>query len=442
MWRILRTLIVCALAAPCLAAEVAPKAPGAQPKAPLAENANPEDAPVVRIANNHWEIGPIAGAEQFPVAIGGYSVVALRDAREWIPGRGGEAMRFDGLEYRFDSARERHIFLSARESYIPMLGGDCPVTYLETGQRVPGKFECGTLHRRRLVFFANPAMQQTFAANPEKYEHADLVLNGNSVVSMLDDHKCVPGNPATVLIHRGLRYYFANDFERRKFLKAPGRYDGSGEQVERPNLLMAEVAPTRASQTTVAFQQRPTSQLNGFRPTNSDERNGALGALPAMSGYCPVSLRQDGTWVRGQAPHGVAFRDITFLTAGAREQELLESDPTEYLPACCGECAVSLVDRAEHVRGSVFHAAEFDGRLFLFADAGMKAKFKANPAKYAMVDIAAEGFCAVTLVDKEEKVPGVQQFATWYDGKTYRFAGAAEKAKFLATPEQYAEDAE
>ncbi len=48
----------------------------------------------------------------------------------------------------------------------------------------------------------------------------------------------------------------------------------------------------------------------------------------------------------------------------------------------------------------------------------------------------------MTLVDKDEQVPGAQQFATWYDGKIYRFAGAAEKAKFLAKPERYAESAE
>lgn len=48
----------------------------------------------------------------------------------------------------------------------------------------------------------------------------------------------------------------------------------------------------------------------------------------------------------------------------------------------------------------------------------------------------------MTLVDEQKQTPGGQQFATWYEGKIYRFAGAAEKAKFLAKPERYVEDAE
>ena len=438
MRRIVQSLIACAWASTALGVDAAPT-PAPITATTAAKSEADQDKPVARIAN-HWEIGPIAGAEQFPVALGGYSVVQLRDQRTWVPGRGGEATRFDGLEYRFDSTRERHIFLSAREQYVPMLGGDCPVTYLETGRRVAGQLELGTLHRRRLVFFANAQAQEAFAASPEKYENADLVLNGNSVVSMIDENKCVPGNPATVLMHRGLRYFFANDFERRMFLKNPARYDGSGGNAERPNLLI-ENETTVETLTAKAFllnSAKPPARFGGAAAA----KNAALGALPAMSGYCPVSLRQDGTWVRGRQEFGVAFKDITFLTAGERERDLLKSDPAEYLPACSGECAVSLVERKEHVRGSVFHAAEFDGRLFLFADGAAKTRFKANPSKYALVDVAAKGFCAVTLVDEQKQVPGVQQFATWYHGKIYRFAGAGEKAKFLADPTRYAEDAE
>jgi YHS domain-containing protein len=426
MRRIVRMLIVCTSAAPCWAADAAPKSPEAE-----------ADKPAMRVAN-HWEIGPIAGAEQFPVALGGYCVVQLRDQRTWVPGRGGEPARFDGLEYRFESSRERHIFLSARESYVPMLGGDCPVTYVETGKRVAGKFEHGTLHRQRLIFFAGPAEQQTFAAAPQKYENADLVLNGNSVVSMIDRQKCVPGIPGTVVIHQGLRYLFANDFERRIFLKSPSRYDGSGASVERPNLLMeSRVDVDQLAAKT--FQLNSSSNRPGFSAAAAPRR-GELGALPAMSGYCPVSLREDGAWLRGRQEFGVAFNDFIFLTVGARERDLLKSDPAEYLPACGGECAVSLVDRQEHVRGSVFHAADYDGRLFLLADAAAKAKFKANPAKYAAIDMAARGLCAVTLVDAQEERLGDPRFATWYDGKIYRFVGAAEKAKFLANPERYAEE--
>lgn len=423
MRRVVQSLILCAWAAPCLAADAAP------------ESKEGADAPVARLAN-HWEIGPIAGAEQFPVALGGYCVVALRDRREWLPGRNGEAARFDGLEYRFDSARDRQIFSAARESYVPMLGGDCPVTFARSKKRVAGKLEYGILHERRLIFFAGAEEQRAFEADPTQYENVDLVLDGRSVVSMIDDKRWVAGLPGTVVIHRGLRYFFANDYQRRIFLKAPGRYDGTGESVEQPNQLMASAARP------FGFQQAATPPRTQFSTIAPAPRAAALGTLPAMSGYCPVSFRQDGRWVRGRREYSVAFNDIVFLTAGARERDLLKSDPTVYLPAVGGECAVSLVEQNEHVRGSVFHGAQFDDRLFLFADADAKAKFKANPTKYAFVDVAAHGNCVVTLVDREAEVRGLAQFAAWRNGKVYRFAGAAEKATFMAHPERYEEDAE
>ena len=424
MWRVLRTLILCAWAAPCLAADAAP-----QGKSTPA----PEEAPVARLAN-HWEIGPIAGAEQFPVALGGYCVVTLRDHREWLPGRGGEAARFDGLEYRFDNARDRQIFHAARESYAPMLGGDCPVTYARAKKRIAGKLEHGILHERRLIFFAGLKEQRAFEADPTRYENVDLVLDGRSVVSMIDDKRWVEGLPATVVVHRGLRYFFANDYQRRIFLKSPGRYDGTGDSVEYPNQLMEGTA---AAGRPNAFQQAPPAARKAFGTIAPAAQAASLGTLPAMSGYCAVSLKEDGRWVRGRQEFSVAFNDFVFLTAGARERDLLKGDPTAYLPALGGECAVSYVERKEHVRGSVFHGAQFEERLFLFADAAAKAKFKSDPTKYAYVDMAAHGNCVVSLVDREEERPGLAQFSVWRDGRTYRFAGPAEKATFLAHPERY-----
>jgi YHS domain-containing protein len=99
---------------------------------------------------------------------------------------------------------------------------------------------------------------------------------------------------------------------------------------------------------------------------------------------------------------------------------------------------VSLVDDGERVRGSIFHASEYQGRLFLFADAQRKSAFKANPERYAMVDVAAAGACVVIQKDEGRTVPGQAKFAAWHAGLVYRFTGLAEKKKFLGAPEQYA----
>jgi YHS domain-containing protein len=98
---------------------------------------------------------------------------------------------------------------------------------------------------------------------------------------------------------------------------------------------------------------------------------------------------------------------------------------------------VTCVNRGERIRGSVYHAFEYEGRLFLFADAERKAAFKASPERYASADWAANGVCVVTRVEQARDVPGIADQTAWHGGKLYRFVGAEEKRKFLADPEKY-----
>jgi YHS domain-containing protein len=159
---------------------------------------------------------------------------------------------------------------------------------------------------------------------------------------------------------------------------------------------------------------------------------------PAMGGYCPVTLRDKGAWVRGRYDNRAKIDDLVFFTAGPAEQEALVADPAKYMPALGGDCAVSYVDFGERVRGSTFHAAQYEGRYFFFLDAERKAAFKAQPQRYGSIDLAAGGACVVTLKDQGKTTPGLAEFAVWHEGLLYKFAGAAEKEKFLATPDLYA----
>jgi hypothetical protein len=116
--------------------------------------------------------------EQLPLALGGYCVVTLRDRQQWQPGDSRIAAAFDGQCYRFAGIRERDIFTASPEFYAPMLSGDCPVTLAETGDRVPGRLECGVLHEGRLSFFADDSRRQKFFEQPQQYDDVDLALGG------------------------------------------------------------------------------------------------------------------------------------------------------------------------------------------------------------------------------------------------------------------------
>jgi YHS domain-containing protein len=164
-----------------------------------------------------------------------------------------------------------------------------------------------------------------------------------------------------------------------------------------------------------------------------------LAADPVMGGYCPVTIHRRGTWVRGRYVDRAELDGLLFFTAGPAERDAFLADPALFIPALGGDCPVSLVDSGQHVRGSIFHAAQYRDRFYLMADAERKAAFAADPSRYANVDVAAGGDCVVTLAEENRRQPGFAEYAAWHAGKLYRFAGPDEKEKFLAAPEKYAE---
>ncbi|HEX6961219.1 MAG TPA: hypothetical protein VF175_05085 [Lacipirellula sp.] len=384
-----------------------------------------------------WD--PARQTRPLPAAFGGYSIVALRDRHEWQPGDERYSVFFDGQRYQFATPRERDIFAAAPLSYAPMLGGDCPVTFAETGERVAGQLDFGILHGQRLVFFTSEEHRQYFLEQPSQFSMADLAISGRCIVSRRMRGKDVAGIPETAALYRGMRYWFASAHDRALFLENPGRFDGSGpggpETIPEAQVIArADEDPTsRPSPWSLPSEPGKDGQGQG-----AGERDVLLGSLPAISGYCPVTLRNEGLWVRGRYEHRVELDGLVFLTSGPNERDALRTDPVKYVPALGGDCAVSFVNRGERLRGSVYQAFEYEGRLFLFVDGEQKAAFKANPERYASADWAAGGVCVVTRAEQGREAPGAADQAAWHRGKLYRFAGAEQKQKFLADPEKYA----
>jgi YHS domain-containing protein len=378
------------------------------------------------------------GGKHVAPALGGYCLVTLRDHQQWQPGEERWSVQYDGRRYQFATERERDIFATAPEAYAPMLGGDCPVTFAETGEREPGRLDCGVLHGSRLAFFASKDDRKYFLESPTGFTAVDLALGGQCVVTRRDQGKSVAGIPGTVAIFQGMRFVFASAHDRQLFLKNPGAYAALSSETD-PHTQSSAVATLPPDETIVAPSINGKASGKSAKPSGSNDTDVILGALPAMAGYCPVTLRTSGTWIRGRYENRVELGEFAFLTAGPKERELLTKQPETYAPALGGDCAVTLMARGERARGSVYHAYEYDGRLFLFADAERKALFKASPAKYAMADVAAEGNCIVTKIDQQRTVKGLAEHATWYRGKLYRFAGAEQKQQFLAASEKYAE---
>lgn len=357
---------------------------------------------------------------QYPLAAGGYCVVTLKNSRAWTLGDTRVGGVFDGRQYYFATPRERDIFAASPETYAPALRGDCIVTFAVTGKRLPGRPELAVTYDGRVFFFVDEQALREFQADPRRYKPADLIDGGRCPVSRIDQSRRVPGMPQTLAVRRGLRFQFANAYCRRLFLDDPLRYDQPDDVVP------IEVKPTPRRDRDLAEESRGGA--------GDDD---PLGAAPAMGGYCPVSITEQGAWVRGRYDFHVNVDDWVFFAAGDEQRDALAADPAKFVPAFGGDCPVTLVERGEHVRGSVFHVFEHQERLYLFADSQQKNAFKENPAKYAQADVAAGGHCVVTQVEEGRVATGLAEYATWHEGLLYRFAGAEQKRKFLVEPGRY-----
>jgi YHS domain-containing protein len=387
--------------------------------------------------------GKKAATPTLPMMADGYCVVTLRDHRRWQRGNPTFGGIFDGRQYLFAGQREFGIFSAAPIVYAPVLAGDCIVTFALSGQRTHGRPQFGTLYGGRLYFFASPEARQQFAATPKEFVDADIADGGQCLVSRVDSGRVVRGRPDTAVLCDGMRRLFAGAHEQRLYLANPERYDAAsatpgfrGPVSAAPRVRSAPGEEAGDGRDAGAATPE-VGDAESIEDGNSREE--VLETDPALGGYCPVTIRTKGVWVRGRVEDRVAVDDqLLFLTAGPEEHDEFLNDPIKYIPVLAGDCAVSLVDQDRRVKGSIYHAAEHAGRLYLFADAAHKSAFKADPAKYANVDIAGGGVCVVTLAEKNQSTPGFVEFSTWYDGKVYRFLGDEQRQQFLETPERYA----
>lgn len=313
---------------------------------------------------------------QLPVAMGGFSVVALRDQQQWVPGKSQWQLIFDGQIYWFAEPRERDIFAAAPHDYSPALGGDCVVTYVDTGQRAPGKLEFGLIHAQRLFFFAGESERQQFRANPTYYAAGDLANGGRCLVSQIDEGKSIAGMPETVAIVNGLRYHFGGAHERRLFGADPSHYGVQRMLVSAPD------QQTLQSAAPLAVNSDSQGTDKAASPRSKEDLEEPDDQHYAMEGYCPVSIQEQGVWVRGRYQNHADYEGKRYLLAGDKEKKLFLEDPERYAPVEGGDCVVTKAEEGKLTPGSVYHSLIFEGRLYLFAGPEQVQAFKADPTKY------------------------------------------------------------
>ncbi|NOY30711.1 MAG: hypothetical protein GXP28_11250 [Planctomycetes bacterium] len=315
---------------------------------------------------------------RYPLALLGFSAIDLRDHQQWVAGKDEHQALFDGQLYRFSDARQRAIFAAAPQRYAPALGGDCLVTFAETGDRAVGDLHYGLQHGQRLFFFAGSEQRERFRENPMRFVDADLAHQGNCVVSKIDRQQRVQGLPETVVTVGGLRYLFLGTQQQTQFLADLERY--GAEIVVASNDLASSQEMTSAKIRDKKMSAGSSSK--GGKETVASPGRRLAGAKVALAGYCPVSIRDNGTWEEGDSRLQMSYDGKVYQFAGETEKALFTKNPTVYLPALAGDCIVSLVKSNMQVPGSIFHSVTYQGQLFLFAGAEQRLAFKDDPESY------------------------------------------------------------
>ena len=160
-----------------------------------------------------------------PLALEGYCPVSLKRMNKWVKGAPSIQSVFDGHTYYFANGQGKQMFDDQPATCVPALGGDCAVSYVKMGKRVPGNIRHAALHGGRLFLFANAQGKQMFMADSNAYADADLAYDGKCVVCSLNMRQAVAGKPEFTVLRKGLRYLFPSADQRNEFLANPGKYE-------------------------------------------------------------------------------------------------------------------------------------------------------------------------------------------------------------------------
>lgn len=98
----------------------------------------------------------------------------------------------------------------------------------------------------------------------------------------------------------------------------------------------------------------------------------------ALHGIDPVSMFGRQGPVAGDATHTVTHDGIDYYFASAGAKQAFEANPSDYLPQFGGFCAFG-VFVGKKLDGDVRYADIVDGKLYLFVNAAILAKYQEDP---------------------------------------------------------------
>lgn len=107
--------------------------------------------------------------EETPLALDGYSAVALQEKKAWVKGDAQYSVEHKGFRYQFASQQEMTQFEQQPAKFMPRLLGCDPVEMWEKDKAIYGTTRFGAYYNGDLYLFASDYNRQIFKESPTKY---------------------------------------------------------------------------------------------------------------------------------------------------------------------------------------------------------------------------------------------------------------------------------
>lgn len=142
----------------------------------------------------------------------------------------------------------------------------------------------------------------------------------------------------------------------------------------------APATPPAASQPAI----QPTAAQVASQPAPAVEQKLPAGAPPVgFDGYCPITMKREWKWVKGDAKWGAIHRGRTYLFAGQTERDEFLQNPDAFSPVFSGVDPVLALEQGKAVPGTRSFALEYRGHFYMFSSEETLNKFWTNAESYS-----------------------------------------------------------
>lgn len=248
-----------------------------------------------------------------------------------------------------------------------------------------GQIAQGYAHQSQRDFQKSPLSAS--ATEPINSAYANLTMPVQSQNPLVDPRTATPGDIARNPLAQG-------EVQAPMGQGLLGQFPATA--VTTPQEQVAASPPVQPTITENQYVTPPAAATAPNQVATTDTTPQPAGAIepdviqlppgaPALGfyGYCPVTMRQEFKWEKGQVEWGAIHRGRTYLFTNQERRDEFLRDPDSYAPVLAGVDPVLAIAQQKVEPGLREYSLEYNGQFYLFANEKTLEEFRARPEIYA-----------------------------------------------------------